>query len=103
MNGRNITIYIFSLLLILFFLVNNVSAVNMTDRNSNCNALLNYEGITTLVGGLGLMIFGFAIVLYSIKIENPGLILLGIITVIIGFASLLFGNYIFSAIHSVLC
>lgn len=75
----------------------------MTDRNSNCNAILNYEGITTLVGGLGLMIFGFSLVLYSLRVENPGLILLGIISVIIGFAALLFGNYIFSAIHSVLC
>jgi len=96
-------IYKILMILILFLFIDNVSAVNMTERSANCVAILDYEGITTLVGGLGLMILGFSLIVHSLRVENPTLILLGIFTVIIGFGSLILGNYIFSAIHSVLC
>jgi len=93
----------FVIIIILILSVVSVSAVNMTERTSNCVSILNYEGITTLVGSLMLLIFGIMIVVNALKEEDPNMIVFGIVTVIIGFGGLLFGNYIFSIIHSVLC
>ena len=93
-------------ILIIIFIVlsiNVVSAVNMSERTTNCVAILDYEGITTLVGSLMLMILGFSIIIHSLKIENPTLILLGIFTVIIGFGTLIMGNYLFAVIFNALC
>jgi len=94
---------IYLILFIVFLSVNSSSAVNMTERTTNCEKILDYEGITTIVGSLMLMILGFSIILHSLKVENPSLILLGIITTIIGFGTLIMGNYLFAIIFNALC
>lgn len=98
---KNKSIFIVVVILILF--TNIVSAVNMTERIANCNSILNYEGITTIVGSLSLMILGFSIILHSLRVENPKLIVLGIFTAIIGFSGLVLGNYIFYVLFEHLC
>lgn len=96
--------YIFYSLIIIYILsIGGVSAVNATEaKKSNCDAIDEYEVITTTVGSLMLMIFGFTFIIYFTKI-HPAAILVGIITIIIGFGGLLLGNYAFAMIFGLLC
>jgi hypothetical protein len=97
-------LYLIYILLFLFIFIVPVYATNATVvRDTNCTSILSYEGITTLVGSLMLIILGISIIIHSLKIENPTLILFGITTTIIGFGSLIMGNYLFSVIFNTLC
>ena len=103
MNINKIIIKTCIVLFILYLSINVASAVNMTERSTNCAAILDYEGITTLVGSLMLMIFGFSFIIYALELKNPPMILFGIGVIIVGFAGLLMGNYIFAVIFNALC
>jgi hypothetical protein len=72
-------------------------------RASTCGSLMTYESAIMSIFGLALMILGFAVVLFSLKNQNGAAILSGIMTMIIGFAMLILGNYILYAIFGALC
>lgn len=69
----------------------------------SCGGITSYESTVMGIFGLALMIFGFVFVLYSLKMQNYIAITSGILTVIIGFAMLLLGNYILNSIFGALC
>ncbi len=73
-----------------------------TQKTISCNSITDYKSIVIILFAVVLMIFGFGIVISSIKIQNMTMIMTGITTIIVGFALLLLGNYILSAISNVL-
>ncbi len=66
------------------------------------DSLYSLFSSTTSIFSLSLMTLGFGVVLYGFNRQKASLILLGITTIISGFAMLLIGNYIITAIVSAL-
>lgn len=74
-----------------------------TTKTISCGFISNYESSAIIIFSISLMIFGFIFVLNSFKSQNYTLIVSGIMVVVIGFAILLLGNYLLSAIFTSLC
>ena len=93
------------LFILIIFLSLNVSAATDIEAKKleSCADIEHYEADATSAASLGVMIVGFAAVLLSIRLQNPHLILAGIVTAVFGFASLLFGNYMYACLLNALC
>jgi hypothetical protein len=66
------------------------------------NTLYSVFSNTVIVFSLAIMVLGFGIVLYGFNRQKAPMIALGISTAVIGFAMLLLGNYIITAIVNAL-
>ncbi len=95
----------FILFTLIILLSLNVSAATDIEAKKieSCVSIEHYEAVATNAASLGVMIVGFSAILLSIRLQNYHLILIGIITAILGFASLLFGNYMYASLLNALC